>query len=101
MASNISDTESRRFNFDDWSALAATDPEQFTCWRDKAIRQLIDNSTNVSTCRALQMMIDAERYTTGPGINASLRVLEQSIDVLRALEPVISRLNAELRALVK
>lgn len=92
MSSKVIGTKISEFDFDDWSALAKTDAEQFTLRRDCAIRQQIQNSANASRSQSLQMMIDESRYSEGLGVRACQNVLQQSIDTLVYLEQATSKL---------
>lgn len=64
----------QQFDFDEWSTLAKTAPEEFESRRHSAIEGVISGCTNARRLRGLQCRIDLERARARTPLKACLRL---------------------------
>lgn len=64
----------QNFNFDEWSALAQSAPEEFESRRNSVIEGVISGCTNARRLRGLQCRIDLERARARTPLKACLRL---------------------------
>ena len=80
------------FNFDEWSALAQSAPEEFESRRSSAIESVISGCTNVRRLRGLQCRIDWERERARTPLKACLRLSSMMWDSLDECREQLQRL---------
>jgi hypothetical protein len=80
------------FNFDEWSALARSAPEEFESRRNSAIEHVIASCSNVRRLRGLQCRIDLERERARTPLKACLRLSSLMWDSLYECHHQLHRL---------
>lgn len=81
------------FDFDRMVDLAKTDPSGFARERRRLVDDAIEHALDSTGLGLFQMAIDADRFATAPGMPASRRALEMSLDTLRDLADAILMLE--------
>jgi hypothetical protein len=82
----------QNFNFDEWSALARSAPEEFESRRTSAIESMIAGCTNARRMRGLQCRIDLERARARTPLKACLRLSSLMWDSLYECHDHLNRL---------
>ena len=82
----------QNFNFDEWSALAQSAPEEFESRRSSAIESVISGCTNVRRLRGLQCRIDLERERARTPLKACVRLSSMMWDSLYECREQLHRL---------
>jgi hypothetical protein len=82
----------QNFNFDEWSALAQSAPEEFESRRSSAIENVISGCTNVRRLRGLQCRIDLERERARTPLKACVRLSSMMWDSLYECREQLHRL---------
>lgn len=79
------------FDFDEWSSLARTAPDEFEDRRHRVIEQIISSSTDIRRLRGLQCRIDLERTRARTPLKACLRLSSMMWDSLYACRSELNR----------
>lgn len=70
------DSTSKKFDFDEWSQLASSDPEAFEQKRQEAINKIIQNAPEArqKRLRCLQWRIDQTRRLSSTPLSACIKI---------------------------
>ncbi len=86
------------FDFDDWAALARSDPDAFESRRREAIQSIIDGAPveQQARLRGLQFRIDLERSRSTTALSACIRLNRLMWDQFALLRESLDELLVEL-----
>jgi len=87
----------RAFVFDEWKALAETNPEAFEFIRQRMIESLIAEAEDSERLKCLQWRIDAERKRSKTPMSACVRLSSMMLDSVYGEHGLANALNGNCR----